>query len=233
VTENNPSKPSAIAYARYSPRPNDDDSCIKQHADIAKWAESNGILIRACFSDEQISGGQEPDEIKRAGLWRALQALKPGETLVVRDLARAARGHFVTAMIEKALKEKNCKLRSIRGQGTEGESPQDKLMRRIHEAFAEYEREMIAMVTSEKMKIHQSNGRAMGGRPPFGYDKVEGQLIENNQEQEVIDYIGSLREKYGVETVVSILNRHGVPCRGSKWHPNTIRRLEKRDPIDV
>src|SRR5260370_15040303 len=51
-------------------------------------------------------------------------------------------------------------------------------------SFAQFEREMIAERTRDKMAAARRRGKWMGGRPPLGYDVAAegGRLVVNEQE---------------------------------------------------
>lgn len=49
-------------------------------------------------------------------------------------------------------------------------------------SFAQFEREMIAERTRDKMGAARRKGKWVGGRPPFGYDVVGGKLAVNADE---------------------------------------------------
>jgi DNA invertase Pin-like site-specific DNA recombinase len=219
---------SIVAYARFSPRPNPDecDSIEKQLCDIAEWAVRNGKAIRASFDDPECSGADRT----RLGLCDAINALKKGDSLVVRDWSRIARDTEWQIVIARQLYAKGCKLISV----TEGEwsvegNPMAKFVNTIFAAMAEMQRDLIRARTSAAMRRHQRDGRAMGSQPPYGFKKVGKELWLDAAEQANIQKIQELDAKgLGCGVIANILHGRGSRCRGGMWHASTVKRILAR-----
>ena len=152
----------AVAYCRFSPRKHADrcESVEAQLELIKAYCDKNGYTVKASYSDKALSGSDED----RPGLWAAIDAVKRGDTLIVAKRDRLARDVMLSCWIEKETKAKGVRIVSIAGEGTESDDPTAVLMRRMIDAFAEYERKVIAARTkiSQRAFLRESDVGANG-----------------------------------------------------------------------
>ncbi len=224
-------KRKAIIYARFSPRRDADKSeSIETQIEICTdYCAKHKIEVVECFEDRAFSGS----DVERPGLWAAVEALRKDYLLVVYRLDRLARDVYLSFIIERKIKERRARMVSTAGEGTWRDTAQDKLVRTILSALAEYERKVIAARTSAAMLRHQANGRRMSFLVPVGWrqDPDEpSRLIEEPDEQDTLARIFSLREQgLGARRIAKALQEEGRKCQGrAKWHPRTITRILKR-----
>ena len=103
-------------------------------------------------------------------------------------------------------------------------------MRRMVDAFAEYERQLIKARTRAALAAKQRRGERTGS-VPFGFRlKADGvHLEEDPAEQRVLALTEALRaDGLSIRAIAAHLNEEGVPARGKRWHPTTVARLLKR-----
>src|SRR5438477_7722985 len=131
----------AILYARFSPRPNEDeekrlrterpeeerDSISKQLARCRDFCKRRGWRIASEHTDEALSGAEED----RPGLWDAVAALTKGSILVIDKMDRLARDKYLFVMIEREVTKKRATIVSVAGEGTENNSAESELIRGI------------------------------------------------------------------------------------------------------
>ena len=101
---------------------------------------------------------------------------------------------------------------STAGEGTWRDTAQDKLVRTILSALAEYERKVIAARTSAAMLRHQANGRRMSFLVPVGWRQdpnKPARLIEDPDEQGTLEYNYALGQRRA-EAAKSFLVSRGV-----------------------
>ncbi|MCZ7684437.1 MAG: recombinase family protein [Sandaracinaceae bacterium] len=136
-----------------------------QLATVERWACANGVRILATHGDHGVSGGASLD--RRPGLLAALDALKEhgAGLLVVAKRDRLARDPIVAAMVEAAAARVGARIVSAAGEG-DGDDPAAILMRRMVDAFAEYERHMIRARTKAALAVKRSRGERVSGRRP-------------------------------------------------------------------
>ena len=101
------------------------------------WCKQNDEHLGEVFSDPGISGSAGID--KRPGLMSALEALGKGDVLLVAKRDRLGRDPLIVAMIEAAVERSGARVVSAAGEGTDSDDPSQVLMRRIIDAFAEYD----------------------------------------------------------------------------------------------
>ena len=224
----------AILYARFSPRRNADDcdSCEVQLADMRRWCEAEGHEVVSEIADKAFSGAQHD----RPGLWEAIGKLKRGYLLVVRNVDRLSRDHRLSVQIEIELCKIGAQLASIENGGILEDSPEQELMRIVLGGLAQYQRKLGNKRTSSKMLAHQANGRVMGG-VPFGKRRDENdptRMVDDPVEQVAIETIRNMRHlgaSFG--HIANRMNDAMQPCRGKRWHPQTVKRICERNQCEL
>ena len=93
-------------------------------------------------------------------------------------------------------------------------------------SFAELERNLISERTKAAMEYKRSH-RETYGPPPFGFRKVENNLVEDKIEMEIIKRVKKWREQgQTLMKIADTLNKKNVPTkRGGKWAAATIKYL--------
>ncbi|MCZ6699679.1 MAG: recombinase family protein, partial [Planctomycetota bacterium] len=80
---------------------------------------------------------------KRPGLVLVIDALGKGDVLLVAKRGRLARDTLMARWLETEISKRGARIVSASGEGSDDDSPTSVLMRRIIDAFAEYQRLMI------------------------------------------------------------------------------------------
>ena len=199
------------------------DAC-RDHAARQGWE------IGGEFTDEGVSGATGLD--RRPGLLDALASMRRGDVLLVAKRDRLGRDPIAVAMIEAAVHRKGGRVVSVAGEGTEGNSPTDILMRRLTDAFSEYERLVIGARTRAALQAKKRRGERVG-QIPMGYALAEDgkQLLPDEGEQAVISLVLSLRSRgLTMQAITDELNARRVPTKraGCRWHLQTVHRVIKR-----
>jgi site-specific DNA recombinase len=105
--------------------------------------------------------------------------------------------------------------------------------------FAQYEREVIAERTRDKIHAARRRGRWTGGPPPLGYDVVPegGRIVVNEAEAKLVRKIFALHaERETVTRTVEALNQRGLKTKawttragrerpGGPWTKDTLGKL--------
>jgi site-specific DNA recombinase len=224
-----------LAYARFSPRRDADKcpSCERQLDDLRGWVESDSEFVE--FKDPDKSG----KTMNRDGLQTALKSLRKGDVLIVRDWDRLARDLEVQLKIARFVDDKGAELCAMYGGNwCDVNDPMVEMVSKILAVIAEGQRKIISKRTSERMKQHQTEGRCMGSKPPFG-SKIklvgdEKRLIKIPDEQETIKRILELRNdrQFNWTQIAQTLGNEGRKISRSKnWAPNVVRRIYKRETV--
>ena len=178
------------------------------------------------FTDEGISGASPLE--KRAGLLEMLDVIGKGDEVYIYSVSRMSRDVLQGLFIEKEITKTGAKLFSVKEE-MDG-SPESVLLRQICMSMAQYERSLIASRTKAAKKTYRQQGKFIGGTREYGFQVVDGELVEDHEEQSVIDMI---REwKSGGDKMTTIqqkLNDAGIPsATGNEWHYMSVRKLVKR-----
>ncbi len=195
--------------------------------------------IRAAFGEPDIVFRDDPghgDDPERPGLLAALEEIEKGDTLVVAKRDRLSRQMFLSLWIEKEVQKARAIIASAEGESTEDEDPAKVLLRRMKDAFAEYELATIRRRTSAAVKVKMRNkreaGEKTGGRfAPFGYDiVVDGgvkKLVANQREQCIISGMVEMRNAgASYQDIADKLEADGVTTRGGgKWTHKVVRAI--------
>ena len=181
--------------------------------------------LAGVYRDEGVSGKTGLD--KRPALLEAIAQLSKGDTLIVAKRDRLGRDPLVVAMIEAAVTRKGARIVSAAGEGTDSDSPTDILMRRMVDAFAEYERLIIGARTKAALQAKKQRGERTGSIP-YGYRCDDGvNLVPDDVEQEAIAMIRELNGKgLSLRNIAGRLEAKGYkPRNGQSWHPQTISNI--------
>lgn len=226
--ENN-TKIKVVGYIRVS-TDEQELSPLAQRESLEQWCEKRGYELAEVFEDFAKKGQWDID--KRPSLMAAINAVEVHQAkyLLAIKRDRFARDPILTAMIERMVNRKNgCKLATVNGVGN-GDSPEDILMKRMVDAFAEYERHLISSRTSAVMQLLKRQKRYTGGPVLYGFSVSDGNLIENKTEQEVISKIFDYKKQgFGLKKTARLLNEYGYRSRtGNKFQAVQVRNILKR-----
>jgi site-specific DNA recombinase len=221
-------KTAAVAYLRVS---TDEQHLgpVAQRAALEAWAAREGVSIVAWCEDLGVSGGATLD--RRPGLLAALAALEEhgAGVLIVAKRDRLARDVMVAAMVEAAAARVGARVVSAAGEGTDGAEgdPTGLLMRRLVDAFSEYERALIAARTKAALAVKRGRGEATGGDAPFGTRKEGGRLVRDEAEQEIIAAAREYRAAgLSLRQIAARLEERGLLARGkATWTAGAVSRL--------
>jgi hypothetical protein len=130
-------------------------------------------------------------------------------------------------MVERLAERHGARVQSADGTA-EGDGPEAVLMRRIVDAFAEYERLVIRARTRAALAVKRSRGERTGGIP-YGYqlstDRVH--LEPCRTEQLVLRLVRRYHTQgLALRRIGARLQMRGLtPRSGACWHPQTIASI--------
>jgi len=202
------------------------------------WAGREGCPAVGPFEDD-VSGAAPLD--KRAGLLDALAALEPGDVLIVAKRDRLGRDPINVAMIESAAGRKGCRVVSAAGEGTADDDPSSVLMRRMIDAFAEYERLIIKARTRAALAAKRRRGERTG-QTPYGMAVVDDgrrskksnlpvALVPDPAEAAIVAEVKTLAAAgWSLRKIAGELDARGVRPKsgGPNWSHTSIRVLIRR-----
>ena len=191
-----------------------------------KWADGQGLPLDSTFADQGISGSTGIE--KRPSLMEAINCLENGDVLVVAKRDRIGRDPIHVAMIEASAKRKGARIVSAAGEGTEDNNPSSVFMRRLIDAFAEFERNIICERTKAAMQAKKKKNERVGYIPSGHRLAEDGIHIEKDEsEQSILEQIRDLmRERLSTRKLAAEMNRRGAFNRGgAKWNHASIHRV--------
>jgi DNA invertase Pin-like site-specific DNA recombinase len=200
-----------------------------QRTALARWCQQHGAELVDVHADQGISGGADVEA--RPGLMAAIATLKThgAGVLLVAKRDRLARDNYVNAMIHRLVERSGATVRSADGSG-DGDGPEAVLMRRIVEAFAEYERLLIQARTRAALAVKRARNERVGA-PPYGWRlAADGVRLEADPaEQATVARVQQYRrEGLTLREIGERLASEGVaPRAGGRWHPQTIANMVK------
>jgi len=194
-----------------------------------QWAEKQGLVIDTVFSEEGVSGSTSLE--KRPALAEAINLLQEGDILLISKRDRLGRDIIHVAMIEAAINRKKAKVISVAGEGTSGEDPSSILMRRMIDAFSEFERNIICERTKAAMQAKKRKNERVG-HIPFGFRLSDDgvHLEECPKEISILIQIQELM-KQGLSTrkIAEEMNNRQAFNRGmARWNHSSIHRVMTR-----
>lgn len=226
-------KKNVAAYIRVST----DGQCAEdkfgldaQREQIKEYCEKNGMRILKWYSDEGESGAKwRPgfDEIVFGEVTNP-----PIEAVVVAKSDRVARDINIYFSYKGLLMRKNIQLISI-----SEDFGQFGLFAPALEALiavmAQIERENINKRTAGGRKIKASRGGYSGGRPPYGYEPLNGQLVIVPDEAEVVRFVINSKDSGKTyKEICDALNAAGKKNRsGTKFSISTLQVIIDNKPL--
>lgn len=221
----------AIGYIRVSTEKQADKgvSLEAQQAKIEHWCKANGYELLKVYVDAGISGKRMDT---RKELLAALASLKKGMALVSYSLSRLARSTKDLIEISELVAKKKGDLVSL-SESIDTTTAAGKMMFQMLAVLSEFERNLTAERTSGALQHKKATGQKYTNQTPYGFEAIEGRLVQVQQEAEVVAEIQSARAGGStLQAIADSLNGRGIPTKtGKQWAPATIHLLLKRTAL--
>jgi DNA invertase Pin-like site-specific DNA recombinase len=145
-----------------------------------------GWILVGRYDDGGFSGGS----MERPALQRLLRDVESGriDVIVVYKVDRLSRSLTDFARIVEVFEKNKASFVSITQQFNTTTS-MGRLTLNILLSFAQFEREVIGERIRDKFAASRRKGMWMGGTPPLGYDVLDGKLVVNEREAELVQLI--------------------------------------------
>lgn len=134
-----------IGYARVSTQ----DQKLARQIDILKENGSEKIF------QEKITG----TKMERIELNKMLDSLESGDVVIVAELTRLSRSTKDLFEIVEKIHSKGAEIKSIKESWLDTTTPQGKLMFTIFAGLSQFERDLIAQRTKERLGVCQEKGQ--------------------------------------------------------------------------
>ena len=177
------------------------------------------------FFEDTLSGSTDFD--KRPSWLKLMSVIQPLDEIIVHRMDRLSRDTLNFLVVEKALKQRQVSLKFI--DGVSGDTPMEQMVRTILSAVGQMERSMISTRVKQTMELMKSEGKFLGGLPPYGYSEAKGYLVKNTSEQEVIALMRQFRDSgMSYNRIATALNDRETPTRsGTPWKSIQVSRALK------
>jgi site-specific DNA recombinase len=204
------------------------------------FIQSQKHLGWECLPDHYDDGGFSGATMERPALQRLLDDIEAGkvDVVLVYKVDRLSRSLLDFARIIEAFDKRGISFVSVTQQFNTATS-MGRLILNVLLSFAQFEREMIAERTRDKMAAARRKGKWVGGCPAFGYDVAPGggKLIVNPEEAAQVREVFALYlQERSLLRVVEVLNGRGWRTKswttktgkrheGSPWEKSTLRKV--------
>jgi site-specific DNA recombinase len=177
------------------------------------------VAVPDRYDDAGISGAT----LERPAVKRLLADVEAGriDCIVVYKFDRLSRSMLDFLQLLDLFKKKNVSFVSV-SQRFDTSTPVGEMTLNILLSFAQFERQIIAERTRDKIHAARRRGRWTGGQPILGYDTASegGKLLVNRDEADQVKAIFDLYlERRSLLAVVTELNRRG--WRRKSWTTKT------------
>ena len=99
--------------------------------------------------------------------------------------------------------------------------------------LAEFERKLVSERTINSMQHKKRTGQKYTNQTPYGFEAIEGRLVQVQQEAKIVAEIQAARSSGNtLQFIADSLNTRGIPTKtGKQWAPATIHLLLKRSSL--
>ena len=187
-----------------------------QRAKIAAYALTKDLDLVDIIED----AGKSAKDLKRPGVQQVLRmaSRKEIDAVIIVKLDRMFRCTVDALNTAQDFDKRGVALHSIH-ESLDTQSAMGKFFFTLTAALAEMERGLIGERTRMALARKRECGGKTGGHVPFGFDAVEGNLIPNPEEQELLNRIRELRaDGMSYQAIADRLNVDGILTKkGGQW----------------
>ena len=205
------------------------NSVITQKEMIENYGKLNGFKIDEYFIDFGISG---KSVIEREKYLELMELVKQGkiETIVTTSLSRWSRNTLDLLQSIEVIKKHDTDLMVIKENIPSLKTPMGMFFCEVLGSVYSLERRMTSQRTKDVIQNKKRSSKVYS-RTPYGFDSLNGMLIENNKEQKLLRKMYRLRDNG--ESYLSIsrfMNRNNHKTKTGKiFSKDNVRILLKTD----
>lgn len=218
----------AIGYVRVSTQKqvNDGLSIEAQISKIRAWADLNDYDLIHLYIDEGISG---KNIINRPKLHEALSLLKKDMAFVFYSLSRVSRNVIDTITIGEQIRTAGADMVSL-SEKIDTTGAAGRMVFNLLAVLNQFERDQVSERTKMVMSYLKENSKVYS-HVPYGFDRVDKDLVINPDEAKQIEYMIQLRNKgYGFRKIATTLNNSEIKSKhGGKWYAKTVEQVIQRN----
>ena len=181
------------------------------------------------YYDEGVSG---TSMAKRDGLLRMLNDCDRGliDYLIVKSVSRFSRNTVESIETVRKLSDKGIYI-FFEKENIDTGKMEGELLLSILSSLAENESRSISENETWAIQKRFMDGTFKIGYPPYGYDNVDGKMVVNREQAEVVRWIfEEILSGKSPGTVAKELNQRGVPTkRGAQWKKHVINNMIRNE----
>ena len=178
----------AVIYARYSSR-NQTENSIEAQVEAAKaFAKAHKYNVIEVFADRAKTGTND----NREAFQRMLHATgrKNFTVIIVWKVDRFGRNREEIALNKYKCKKNGVRVEYVAENITSG--PEGVILESVLEGFAEYYSKALSQNCKRGIHNVALKGGYTGGKPPYGYDIVDGKYVVNTEQAKKINDVFKL-----------------------------------------
>lgn len=166
-------------------------------------------------------GGQTGSNLDRPALASLMEDIEDGkvDTVVVYKVDRLTRSLLDFVRLIDLFDQRNITFVSI-SQAFDTSDSMGRMVLNILLTFSQFEREMIGERVRESLRARKRHGKIHGGKPPFGYQVVDDELVIDNHEAEIVRFIYS--EFIRTERYIAV--QRSVEAKGFRSSVKSLRK---------
>jgi len=181
------------------------------------------------YYDEGISGTKMA---KRDGLLRMLSDCEKGlvDFIIIKSISRFARN--TTECLEAVRKLIKLKVFIyFEKENINTGDMESELLLTIFSSLAESESVSISENETWAIQKRFQNGTFKIGYPPYGYKNIDGEMVIDEKEAEVVKFIfAECLSGKGGYTIARLLRERNIPSkRGGSWSPTVVKEVLKNE----
>ncbi|WP_024547122.1 recombinase family protein [Picosynechococcus sp. NKBG15041c] len=214
-----------VGYVRVSSESQaDNTSLAEQKKRIEAYCQAFGHELVKIF--EEVGSGKHAEN--RPQFQKALETVRDSaDGIIAAKLDRLARNtRDVLELVDDVLQPTNKALILLDLQ-VDTTTPQGYMILTVMSAVAKLERDIINERTQGGRKAKAAAGGFAYGSPAFGQKAMDGELVEDEKELEVVDIIRRHRKSgKSYQKIADYLNSQGISTkRGKQWNAMQVKRV--------
>ena len=177
------------------------------------------------FVDIVVDAGESAKNLNRPGMQRVIKEInnKSVDVVLVVKLDRLTRSTRDLGDLLDRFGRRDVALAAV-SESLDTSTAAGRMVVNMIGVVAQWEREAIGERTSAALQVKRQRGERYSGRSPYGWQYVDGRMVESNDEQRVIGMVESMRAcDDGLSLLAisrcladrGILNRNGKPFSAS------------------
>ena len=221
----------AYILARYSTDRQDEDSIEVQVEKCTRWCEANGLPVLDVFADMAVSGMK--DDRPEYGRMMKQLSLGGADTVVIYDQSRMFRKMTAWFSFREQIERLGVRVVSVTQPMIGGDlrDPTNFLTEGSMALFNQIWVLQTRQKVTEKMRFLAQQGKHTGGKPPLGYNVVDGRYVVCEEEAGIVR---SIFKWYAsgktYREIIRALNDAGHTTKnGNSFGTNSLHDLLKNE----